>query len=271
MKINIFSVNLRYTNAYSGNNWRYVSCQGPQSVLTGNLNLQPGTSDLQPATNLSPIMKSIYLYFFLFLLTAFAFAQTPEDEAYTNTLKKRSDKIVDQLGISDQNLQVEVRDIIVDQYRGLSAIHDARDATIDSLKAASQDKQRDEKIKYVENSAGVELCMLHRSFIGKLSARLTPEQVDGVKNGMTYSVMPITYEGFLDMLPDLTGEQKKQIMAYLWEAREHAMDAGSSEKKHWWFGKYKGKINIYLSNAGYDLKKASKEWQERLKSRNSNK
>jgi len=204
-----------------------------------------------------------------FLFPALVFAQGSVEEAYINTLKKRSDKIVDQLGISDQDLKMEVRDIIVDQYRALSAIRDARDAAIDSLKTASPDKQNEEKIKAIENAAGVELCMLHRSFIGKLSARLTPGQVDGVKNGMTYNVMPVTYQGFLEMLPDLTDEQKKQIMAYLWEAREHAIDAGSSEEKHWWFGKYKGKINIYLSNAGYDLKKASKEWQERLKSQNS--
>ena len=29
------------------------------------------------------------------------------------------------------------------------------------------------------------------------------------------------------------------------------------------YGKYKGRINNYLSSEGYDLKKASKEWAER--------
>ena len=86
-----------------------------------------------------------------------------------------------------------------------------------------------------------------------------------MKDGMTYGVVPITYTGYLEMIPGLTEDQKKQIMAYLLEAREHAMDAGSSEEKHAWFGKYKGKINNYLSAAGYDLKKASEEWQRRLK------
>ena len=43
------------------------------------------------------------------------------------------------------------------------------------------------------------------------------------------------------------------------------MDEGSSEKKHGVFGKYKGKINNYLSAAGYDMKKESKAWQERIK------
>ena len=34
-------------------------------------------------------------------------------------------------------------------------------------------------------------------------------------------------------------------------------------KKHAWFGKYKGRINNYLSAAGYDLKKEGEDWQKR--------
>ena len=89
------------------------------------------------------------------------------------------------------------------------------------------------------------------------------KQIDQVKDGMTYSVAPITYKGYLAMIPGLTDKQKEQIMAWLIEAREHAMDAESSEKKHAWFGKYKGRINNYLSAAGYDLKKAGEDWAKR--------
>jgi hypothetical protein len=48
-------------------------------------------------------------------------------------------------------------------------------------------------------------------------------------------------------------------MAMLLEAREHAMDGGSSEEKHAIFGKYKGRINNFLSAQGIDLKAAEKE------------
>ncbi len=67
------------------------------------------------------------------------------------------------------------------------------------------------------------------------------------------------------MIQNLTEVQKKQILVWLTEAREHAMDAESSDKKHAWFGKYKGKINNYLSAAGYDLKKEGVEWEKRRK------
>ena len=57
------------------------------------------------------------------------------------------------------------------------------------------------------------------------------------------------------------------IMAWLIEARELAIDAESSKKKHEVFGKYKGRINNYLSKRGYDLTKEREGWYERVKAR----
>ena len=88
---------------------------------------------------------------------------------------------------------------------------------------------------------------------------------------MTYNVMPNTYAAFQDMLPNLTATQKKYIFDALVEAREHAMDAGTSKEKHAWFGKYKGRINNYLAKEGYDLNKESTEWHKRLEEREKNK
>lgn len=104
----------------------------------------------------------------------------------------------------------------------------------------------------------------HSAYLSKLREMLSEPQIEAVKNGMTYGVLPITYKGYQEMLPDLTEGQKKQILAYLTEARERAMDAESSNKKHAWFGKYKGKINNYLSASGIDMKQASKAWEERI-------
>ncbi|HEY0944737.1 MAG TPA: DUF3826 domain-containing protein, partial [Opitutaceae bacterium] len=70
---------------------------------------------------------------------------------------------------------------------------------------------------------------------------------------------------YCDMLPDLTDPQRAQIKAWLAEAREYAMDGGSSDEKHKWFGKYKGRINNYLAAAGYDMKQAERELAARRK------
>lgn len=58
---------------------------------------------------------------------------------------------------------------------------------------------------------------LHTQYLLKLSALLTPAQVDQVKDGMTYGVAQVTYNSYLDMLPQLAEEQKAALMAYLVE------------------------------------------------------
>src|SRR5690606_26798886 len=113
--------------------------------------------------------------------------------------------------------------------------------------------------------AQAKLVKLHGKYLKRLGKELNEEQIEQVKNEMTYNVLPITYKGYLDMLPSLTETQKAQILSYLTEAREKAMDAGSSEAKHAWFGKYKGKINNYLSKEGVETKIARQVWEKKLK------
>ena len=108
---------------------------------------------------------------------------------------------------------------------------------------------------------------MHQFYLQQLHAVLTPAQVEQVKDGMTYKVFPNTYAAYLDMIQQLTAVQKAKIYDWLKEAREEAMDAESSDKKHAVFGKYKGRINNYLSAEGYDLKKETEAWQQRLKAK----
>lgn len=190
-----------------------------------------------------------------------------KDAAYTKTITLRADKIVAPLAIADSVKAIKVRDIIIQQYRNLNEIYNERDK---KLKAAKELKDKDktlseEQIRYAENEVNARLYTLHFDYISKLMLYLTYEQLEQVKNAMTYGVLLITYKGYCDMVLGLTDEQKLQIKVWLIEAREHAMDAGSSDEKHQWFGKYKGRINNYLSKAGYDMKKEGEEWQKRIK------
>ena len=119
--------------------------------------------------------------------------------------------------------------------------------------------------KVAGDAANLKLTDAHRRFVARLSVELTPEQVDKVKDGMTYGVVGITYKRYLELFPSLKDEEKREMLANLIEAREYAMDAGKSEEKHAIFGKYKGRINNYLSKAGYDMKQAEKNLAEKEK------
>jgi hypothetical protein len=161
------------------------------------------------------------------------------------------------LGLADSSVGLRSRDIIAGQYRDLNAIYTERDARIKAVKdRPGVDKQAVDSVKKTAGEdADRKIAQLHGQFLARLSGELSSAQVEGVKDGMTYNVLHITYRAYLEMLPDLTEEQKTRILADLTEAREHAMDAESSEKKHAWFGKYKGRINNYLSAAGIDMKR----------------
>ncbi len=183
------------------------------------------------------------------------------DSTYDRVITERAGRIVISLGLPDSTSFYRVRTLIADQYRALNVVYTERDSAMKLLKA--ENKLTDSAKKNIELGVDTRVSGLHTAYLTKLSKVLSPEQVDKVKDGMTYSVLEVTYKAYQDELPGLTEEQKKYIMAALVEAREHAMDAESSKKKHDWFGKYKGRINNYLSTQGYDMKKAGEEWQKR--------
>ena len=222
------------------------------------------------------IMRKFILFalaFSCFVSAGFAQQGTEaERAAYRKVITGRADKIAVKLGIQDTVKKNVVRDIIADQYIALNDIHSLRDEKIKSLKADKNlDKDaRAAKVSQIEAEAGPKLARLHNEYMIKLGKQLSKDQIEKVKDGMTYSVLPITYKGYMEMLPDLKETQKEQILAYLTEAREYAMNAGSSEKKHAWFGKYKGKINNYLSAEGVETKKAREEWEQKLKEKQQN-
>ena len=187
--------------------------------------------------------------------------------AYVESIVKRSKKVVDQLGITDENKANDVTNIIANRYFKLNDIYTVRDNKVKAAKESLTGDAKNEAIQAAQNEKDAALYRSHFEFPADLSLYLTPEQITAVKDGMTYGVVKVTYDSHLDMIPTLTDEEKAQIMAWLIEARELAMDAETSNKKHEVFGKYKGRINNYLAKRGYDLKKEREAWYERIKAR----
>ncbi len=162
------------------------------------------------------------------------------EAAYTRSIEKRTADILAMLEFTNSAAKGKVRDIIMAQYRALRAWHDANDP---KLKAAKGDTNA---VAQIRSS----LKALHDQFIAALSAQLTPEQVEKVKDKMTYGKVQFTYAGYLASYPDLPEPHKQKILELLREAREEAMDEGSSDEKTAVFQRYKGKINNYLAKQG---------------------
>lgn len=191
-----------------------------------------------------------------------------EVKSYQEVVRERSQKILQTISWKDDAQKEQVLNILTAQYVGLNEIHEKMDALFAATKDSLLSKEEvASKRASIASDRKVALDQRHASFLQQLSNFLSSEQIDAIKDGMTYRVCPITYTAFLDMIPSLKEEEKKQILDWLVAAREEAMDQGSSNKKHEVFGKYKGRINNYLSARGYDLKKEREDWQARIKER----
>lgn len=185
---------------------------------------------------------------------------------YVASIVKRAQKCTDALGITGTDKGKEVLNIVANRYFALNDIYAERD----SVKNVAKNMSGSEKKALTEAAEAKKDSKLYRSHFGfdaDLSIYLTAEEIVTVKDVMTYNVVKVTSEAYSDMIPKLTAEEKAQILAWLKEARELAVDAENSNKKHETFKKYKGRINNYLSKRGYDISKEREAWAERVKAR----
>jgi hypothetical protein len=182
-------------------------------------------------------------------------ASAEDTEAVYNTaIENRTTAIMALLKLSDTNQSARVHNIIITQYRALKA----RDEAIDSLL-----KLQGKPVNY-NNRARLrqsESQPLHDQFLARLSAELTPEQVEAVKNKMTYNKVQVTYDAYCSIVPGLTDADKAEITEKLKVAREEAMDGGNAGEKSAIFQKYKDQINDYLNAHGHDVAKAYKDYE----------
>lgn len=173
-----------------------------------------------------------------------ALDSTGRDAPYVHTIVERAHKIVAPLLLTDKKTATYVTHIVANRYFWLNDIYQRYAADKERLQA--------------------ELYLHHFEYAASLSLYLSDNQIEQVKDGMTYGVVPKTYQAHIEMIPSLKEEEKRQILCWLKEARELAIDAGDSKSKHAWFGKYKGRINNWLAHRGYDLKAEREAWYRRM-------
>ena len=215
--------------------------------------------------SISP-MKATYLLFCACLLATPVLADTAEstsaatpqdlENAYTVAIERRTDEIMTRLALSDAAKADKVRKLILAQYRALRE----RDSSIETrMKAGGKDAAATAK----ERASMYESMSkpLHEKFLADLSAELTPEQVDMVKDRMTYGKVKFTYDAYCQIVPGLKEEEKKKILELLKQARDEAIDGGSVGQKSEIFQKYKDRINAYLDGQGHNTAKAIQDWE----------
>jgi len=189
---------------------------------------------------------AIGLLALVLLSGAIARAQTtaPAEDAeakYLADIDNRASKIVATLGITDDAASNRVHDLIRNQYRDLRMVHDPRDAAIKEAKGD------DARIKTITEEADTKIKALHDAYLANLAKDLSPEQVEKVKDGMTSGKVDFTFRGYMVAHPNMNDVEKAKVVEFLKQAREIAMDQGSSKDKDAVFNKFKGRINNWLA------------------------
>jgi hypothetical protein len=178
-----------------------------------------------------------------------------EQAMYYATVEDRVVKIMKALALSDADKSNRVHTAILAQYHALHDRDQAIDAALWNLSKGSPEwlAQRDDMFPQMSQP-------LHARFLALVSQDLTPEQLEILKDKMTYGKVAFTYNAYCSILPDLSAEDKGHLMDLLKQAREVAMDGGSAGEKTAIFQQYKNQINAYLAAKGFDVVKATQEW-----------
>jgi hypothetical protein len=195
----------------------------------------------------------------MFAQTASAQMSTPpatwaEKEAlYTSSIEGRTGDILKSLTLTNATTSNTVHDLIIAQYRVMRSRDELINAKLEAM---------GKEISYA-NRAGeleAESKVLHTHFFAELGKLLTPQDVEKVKDKMTYNKVKITFDAYTNIIPALTDSDKTKITELLTVAREKAVDGGSASEKSEIFQEYKNQINDYLNAHGHDVAKAYKDF-----------
>lgn len=179
-----------------------------------------------------------------------------KEASYSLSINNRTTDILKAVAVADPAKSNAVHEVIVAQYRALRA----RDAVIDArLKADGKELNHANRASQLTAASKP----LREQFLAKLAESLTPEQVELVKDGMTYKKVKVTFDAYCAIVPGLTDADKAKVLELLKLAREEAIDGGSAPEKSEIFQKYKEQINAYLNAHGHDTAKAFKDWETR--------
>ena len=195
------------------------------------------------------------------------------DASYVASITSRSEKNISGLELAEP-AKTNVRNLVINRYFELNDIYAERDTLINQAKRSLTGDEKNRAIDAARSACDSKLYRSHFAFPANLGIYLSHEQIIAIFeqiiaifDAMTYNKVQVTYDAYCDMIPSLTDEEKAQMYAWLCEARDLAIDAESSNKKHEVFNKYKGRINNYLSARGYDITQERKAWEERVKAR----
>lgn len=192
------------------------------------------------------------------------------DDAARKKIDQKAAKVVEPLKLADAGKAARVRAIAGDWLAVMAAWHREHDAELDRLwgewnrarAAVPRDEFPGEVVAHRIDAAYASLRPAYEAYVGRLSAELTAEQVDAVKENWSRSPgMARTYNAYLQIVPDLTEKDKAVIKARLLLAREAAMLTDADKEIVAIYKRHKVKVEQYVG--GLEWAKLHRAFAER--------
>jgi hypothetical protein len=187
-------------------------------------------------------------------LTVVASAQQepalPQDEEaeYRQVIDRRATGIVEGLDLDDPAREQKVHAILVGYYPKLREYHEEKGPKVRELEQEAR-RATEAGNESAAESAQMQVESLQQArqelrdeFVGQLKEVLSEEEINRVKDGMTYGLVQHRMEALSRI--DLSEEQKKQVEEILVAAREEAFDEAGSREKHAAFRRAMGRISV---------------------------
>jgi hypothetical protein len=201
-------------------------------------------------------------------------AADPADDAARKKIDQKAAKVVESLKLADSGKAAAVKAITADWLAALAAWHKEYDPELTRLwgewnKARAvvpKDEFPGEVIAHQIDAVYASLKPAYEDFLKRLSAELTAEQIDAIKEGWSRSPgMTRTYNAYLEIVPDLTAKDKDAIKALMLQAREAAMLTDADKEIVAIYKRYKVKVEQYVGTL--EWAKLHKAFAERGKAK----
>lgn len=199
----------------------------------------------------------ICIMFFVLLATSTIATAQNYPGAYADAAKVLATRTVAKINFKNKVQEDRVTQLIALHYQNLNELHVKKNLAI---KVAGVDTA---KIRLINADVGQQLKQLQAGYLSDLGKELPPGKVDEIKDAMTNNKLTQEYEHFLSLLPRLKSDEKKKVYELLTEARDHAMMVLTNKEMNQWFAQFRNLANNYLNAQGYDLRKATEQWEKK--------
>jgi len=177
------------------------------------------------------------------------------DEPTQKRIDGKATRLLNAIKLDDPTKADRVKGILGDWYVTLWAWHQQHDPQLTELwtqwnqarAVVPKDEFPAEVIAHRIDDLYASLKPAYRSLLEKLSAELTPEQIDALKEAWSRSPgRKRTYDAYLEIVPDLSDEQRKVIHDRILLAREDAMLTDADKEIVAIYKRHKVKVEAYV-------------------------